>query len=385
MLPVENSRKPIFLAHLFKYGFWLVFGFFLLFWFFLYSYHKYLQVTIRNRTAISSATGIDTLLSLSLGKTEQWILIRGQNRDNPILLVLHGGPGAPLFPFARDLGWKNGLEEHFTIIYWEQRGTGKSFHFSISPQSMNLSQMQSDALELTRFVKDNFETPRIFVLAKSWGSLPGIGLVQQKPQWIYAYIAIGQIVIPLKGDSLSYEYARHLAKRQHNLKAQHELEKIGYPPYDYKKLIQQRQWLQHLYGNENQENQAHSWAPFGQYLKILLATPEYSLLDIITMGFDPYFSLKHLWNERFYEINLLHDVKSVQVPVYFLCGRNDYVTPSPLLVEFYEKLDAPEGKYLFWFDKSGHQPEYTEPEKFTDIMVNQIKPSAFNPALKDSS
>ena len=383
MSPVDQRQRKFNVTRLFRYGFWVILLIFILFWSILFTYHKILQQKVKTQTDITSTQGIDTLLALELGGIEQWILIRGENRSNPVLLVLHGGPGAPLFPFARDLGWKTGLEKHFIMVYWEQRGTGKSFHFSISPQSMNLDQMQRDAVELIRFVRNYFDTPRIFLLAKSWGSLPGIRLVQQNPEWIYAYIAIGQIVIPLKGDSLSYEYTRQLATKQHHLKAQRELEKIGYPPYDYPKLLRQRQWLQRL--SRDRENQARSWAPFGQYLKILLATPEYSLWDIISMGFDPYFSLKHLWNDRFYELNLLHDVRSVQVPVYFLCGRHDYVTPTPVQVEFYEMLEAPEGKYLFWFEMSGHQPEYTEPEKFSDIMVSQIRAKVFNPALSDSS
>jgi len=379
MLPAKNKRKRFLPSHPFKYGFLLILSFFILFWFSLYSYHRYLQDKIQNQTAITSETGIDTLMSLNLGETEQWILIRGQNRNNPVLLVLHGGPGAPLFPFARALGWKTGLEEHFTMIYWEERGTGKSFHSSISPQTMNLEQFARDAVELIQFIRNYFHTPRIFLMAKSWGSLLGMKIIRQKPEWIYAYVAVGQMVTPLKSDSISYEYTIELALKQKDLEVQDELRKIGYPPYNYKQLLHQRKWLRRLSNRENLTNESFSDMQFVQYFKILLATPEYSVGDIIAMGSDPYFSLKYLWNEKLYQTNLIREMHTVNVPVYFICGRYDYITAASLVEEFYQNLAAPHGKSIIWFDKSGHQPEFDESRKFFNVLVNQIKPAAFQP------
>ncbi|MCK4893017.1 MAG: alpha/beta hydrolase [Calditrichia bacterium] len=378
MLPVnQKKRYPGF--RFFKYSFWFVLIFFLLFWFFLLTYQKFLQYQTRKNTAIKSENGIDSLFSVELGNVEQWILIRGQDRSNPMLLVLHGGPGAPLFPFARDLGWRTGLEKHFVMVYWEQRGTGKSYHASISPQSMTLEQMNTDVLELVRYLREQFQISRIYLLARSWGSLLGMRIVQQKPGWFYAYISIGLMVTPMKSDSISFEHTRNLATLQANAKALTELAKIGYPPYEFQELLLQRKWLSRLAKNQETSTDRLLAGNFFNYLIRLLTTPEYSIWDILEMGSDPYFSLRHLWDEKLYKINLMEDLQEIEVPVFFICGRKDRITPGLLVEDFFQNLDAPRGKYFFWFEKSGHQPEYSEPQKFYDILVNKVIPETYHP------
>jgi pimeloyl-ACP methyl ester carboxylesterase len=104
----------------------------------------------------------------------------------------------------------------------------------------------------------------------------------------------------------------------------------------------------------------------------LLSTPEYSLFDLIKIGFDPTFSLRSLWNEQLYQINLIEEIRCLEVPVFFICGKYDFFTSQPLLEHFYTQLDAVKGKKIFWFQFSGHEPEQDEPEKFNKIMVDNI-------------
>jgi pimeloyl-ACP methyl ester carboxylesterase len=378
MLPVdERVKRPKF--YLFKYAFWFVLIVFVLFWLFLLTYQKFLQYQTRKNTGITSLSGIDSLYTVELGNVDQWVLVRGENRANPLMLVLHGGPGAPLFPFARDLGYDTSLEEHFTMIYWEQRGTGKSFHGSIAPGSMSLQQMVSDALDLAGYLREQFQVSKIYLLARSWGSLLGIRIIEQKPAWFYAYISIGQIVTPLRGDSISFEYTHKLAIDQNEVEALIALEETGFPPYDYQELLLQRRLLSRLVkkageasGNQGNEGLFH-------YFNKLLATPEYSLWDILKMGSDPYFSLKYLWNSELYEIDLRKDSQEINVPVVFICGRLDYITPAIIVEEYYQNLVAPQGKYFYWFEKSGHQPEYNESRKFYDTLVKGVLPGTYFP------
>ncbi len=347
-----------------KYLFLPVVFLLLLSWFVLWLYQWYLQQQTMKEVQLKGEDVVDEFIKVKLGGVEQWIRVRGQHQANPILLFLHGGPGAPLFPAIKKINSVTQLESLFTVIYWEQRGTGKSFHYSIAPQFMTISQFISDATELAHYVRAKYHVPRIYLLGRSFGSLLGVLTVQRHPELFYGYIGVGQLVAPLLNDSLSYEKTLSLAKKKEHVKALEELLTLGYPPYDYQQLRHQRRWLTRLTATEDSSYRLRHGSEYFFQLKNLLATPEYSLLDIFKMGTDPYFSVRHLWTRELYQIDLTRHVCCLEVPVIFLCGKNDYFTPSVLVEKFYNQLEAPAGKWLIWFENSGHFPEYEEPHQF---------------------
>jgi len=353
-----------------KYKFLLiVFLLFLSFWTFVFISQQYWQYKTKKSSQIPVSTGINSFEKVNLGRVDQWILLRGWDRANPVVLFLHGGPGAALFPRARDIGVRLNLEKHFMMVYWEQRGTGKSFRSSIPEESMTIEQLVNDTIELATILTTRFKTRKIILVGRSFGSLIGILAADQHSELFLCYVGIGQMVYPLKNDTLSYHRTIELAQRFNKKKALKELKKIGYPPYDPEQLINQRRWLTSFYHrimaekfNIKRQNQ---W-------KILLATPEYTISDIIRMGMDPFYSIKHLWNEKFYQINLFEQIPRIEIPVYFIAGRYDYFTSSEIVADYYQKLKAPRGKHMIWFEQSGHQPETEEPDLFYDVMVNQV-------------
>lgn len=342
---------------------------FFILWTTLVIYHKYLQNYLKNQTKITTSESIDSLEKITIGGIDQWILIRGWKRSNPVALFLHGGPGAPLFTYARDIGVGAKLEQHFVMVYWEQRGTGKSFSRSIPEESMTIKQFVSDTGELSQMLKERFNMPKIFLVARSWGSLIGLMVVHSNPELFYGYVGIGQMIHPLENDKISCEYTVKLAQDFRHHKALKQLRKIGHPPYNIKKLTIQRKWLTEFYRTLMAEKfnicRPNHW-------KKLLATPEYTFIDILKMGLDPFFSVRHLWNEKFYQINLFEQIPQLDVPVFFLVGRYDYFTPSEIVEDYYKKLIAPKGKDLIWFEKSGHNPEREEADKFYDVMINKV-------------
>jgi pimeloyl-ACP methyl ester carboxylesterase len=356
------------------YFFILVCFFFLLFWVAIFSYQQILQSETKRSVRLDGNQVVDELIKLKLGGAEQWIRVRGKNWQNPILLFLHGGPGAPLFPAIKKIGVDTGIESSFTLVYWEQRGTGKSYHSSISPQSMTISQLISDTFQLSIYLQEKYQRDRIYLLGRSFGSLIGLLTAQKYPELFYAYVGLGQLISPLTNDSLSYDKTLQLAREQSNLSAINDLLNIGYPPYDYRQVLRQRRWLTRLTAVRNLSNHPLQKEEFFSNLQELLATPEYSLLDILRMGRRPLFSIQHLWNQDYYRINLIKSIDCLDLPVFFLCGRYDDFTPPELVEKFYERLETARGKSLIWFENSGHHPEYEEPVKFREVLERQILP-----------
>ncbi len=231
---------------------------------------------------------------------------------------------------------------------------------------MTVEQLVSDTHLLSQWLKEKFKVPKIFIMARSWGSSIGLKIIHKYSDLFHAYVGIGQMIHPLKNDSISYQYTLKLARESGNQEAIRQLQKIGPPPYHYQDLLIQRKWLTRFY--EQKYGESNIFTNFQR----LLSTPEYSLLDILQMGFEPYYALKHLWKQKYYQINLHQTIQKVEIPVYFLAGKDDYFTPPSIAYEFYKNLKAPAGKEFIRFENSGHHPEYEQPDKFYDVMLDSV-------------
>lgn len=320
------------------------------------------QHAIRAATAIRSPPGIESLEPVQLGGVEQWIQIRGRDRANPVLLVLHGGPGVPEMPFE----YVNAeLEERFTIVQWDQRGAGKSYSSTLPSQSMSLDRLERDAEQLVDLLRARFGQERIFLLAHSTGTVIGAFMVARHPENIRAYIGISQVADLHATEQILYEFAVRSATEKQNAEALKELREIGPPPFSTEKQLQVSQkWVNHF-----APDRFAAIAP--ARLKLLFLSPACSLRDLWRMIRGAKFSFDHLWRE-FFAVNLFQQVPRMEVPVYFCEGRDDHVVTAEVASRYFEALEAPRGKKLIWFEHSAHWPQFDEPEKFRRVMVEQI-------------
>lgn len=299
---------------------------------------------IRDATAIRSTDGIDSLEKVRLGGVEQWIQIRGWDRANPVLLILHGGPGVPEMPFE----FVNAeLERSFTVVQWDQRGAGKSYSPNISPESMNVEQLVHDAAQLTDLLRARFAQERIFIAGHSTGTVIGVLLAQAHPEMVRAYVGISQVADLHETEHLLYDFASDSAKTKNNRSAMRELREIGPPPFTTEKQLQVSQkWV-----NKFAPDRFGAIAP--ERLKLLFISPCCTLADLWRMVRGAKFSFDHLW-ARFFAINLFERVPRLEVPVYFFEGRDDHVVTATVAAKYFEMLDAPRGKQLLWFEHSAH-------------------------------
>jgi pimeloyl-ACP methyl ester carboxylesterase len=316
--------------------------------------------------------GVAELRKVEIGGLEQTMLIRGRDLENPVLLYLHSGPGTTeMIPFRRAQG---GLEERFTVVVWEQRGTGKSYSPSIDPETMTIGQLVSDAIEVTNYLRAEFGKDKIALVGHSWGTIIGMLAIARSPELYFAYAGSGQAVCPRRGERIGYEYA--LSRAAGNGKALKELRSMDSPlPYLsidagetwYDKLLLQRKWLVAL-GGETYGGKDNSLF----FNAGTLSSPEYALADYIAFGMGSSFSLKALWPQVM-EQDFLSSLTSVEVPVFFLQGRHDYNTPFSLVEEYYGALRAPE-KELIIFENSGHHPMYEEAERYQSTLIEKLLP-----------
>jgi pimeloyl-ACP methyl ester carboxylesterase len=319
--------------------------------------------------AIKSPNSIAVLEKVTLGGVEQWILIRGYDKSNPVLLFVHGGPGSAEMPIEHIFGGE--LEKHFVVVQWDQRGAGKSFHSNIPKGSMNVGQFVSDAHQLVEYLQKRFGVKKIYLIGHSWGSLLGILTVSKYPESFYAYIGMGQVVDMQQNEAISYQFVMDEAHKRKDQKAINDLEQIGPPPYkNIAGLGIQRKYLNKFggvaYDPKNSQNM----------YKRVLQSPEYTFFDYFKYLYGTLYSIDNMWDEVL-TYNLFKQVPRVEVPVYFFEGRHDYNTPWTLVEQYYKLLDAPKGKTLIWFDNSAHSPVFEETEKFNQAMV-RVRDETYN-------
>ncbi len=297
-----------------------------------------------------------------LGGLDQWVMIRGESLANPPLIFLHGGPGMTEMRFFRHFNAP--LEKSFTIVNWDQRGTGKSYDRRIPRSSMTVEQFIADLDQLVDAVRNRLGKDNVVIFGHSWGSALGVLYAARFPEKVAAYVGSGQIGDWPVSESSSYDFVLAEAERRNNRKALKELCAIGPPPHTAERLWVQRTWLQRFAGLG-----ARALWNMG---RMILGGAESSIFDLpnFLRGFR--FSLDAMWAEVS-ALNLMKVAPVLRMPVFFFLGRHDHWVSPEVSVAYFDVLTAP-SKKLVWFEESGHEPFMDEPDKFNAAMVELVRP-----------
>ncbi len=337
------------------------------------------RVYLRWSTRLETPNGISSLDEITLGGLKQWIFIRGTDRNNPVLLFLHGGPGAPLMGMSSSRLHDAEMIEHFTVVHWDQRGAGKSFHSGIPVDSMTFDRLVEDCNELIDYLRSRLHTQKVFLVAHSGGTIIGLKVAQRYPEKIHAYVGVAQIINDYEQQRISYEFAVEAAEKSRDVGRQRALEAIGPPPYESpQESLAKERFVSH-YGGFMHDSSIGQVVKMASLVINFLTSPEYSLSEGVrtfrNIGFE--FTMNAMWEEM-QNIDLAREIQSVQVPVYFFEGKHDMNTPTVLVEEFYDNLDAPKGKKLIIFEASGHMPMIEEQEKYQESLIDVVLKESHN-------
>jgi pimeloyl-ACP methyl ester carboxylesterase len=299
----------------------------------------------------NSPKSIASLEQFWLGGGPQYVLIRGRDRQNPIVLFLHGGPGMPTMYLAHD--FQRDLERNFVIVQWDRLGAGKSYAAGVSAPNLSVSGEIKDTVELIDQLRARYHQEKIYLVGFSYGTYLGILVAQRVPERLHAYVGIGQVACSEdENRKIQDEWLIKQASMADDRGALDEL--TGRQSLDREK------WL-FKYGAEI--HSAHNWWPL---LWSGIRSPEYSLRDIANVKKGVQFTASHL-RHNVIAGSILDNVSSLRIPVYFFSGRFDYTDPTVCTVRLLDRLAAPI-KRMVWFEHSAHFVFFEEPEQFTLAM-----------------
>jgi proline iminopeptidase len=328
---------------------------------------------VANARKIVATNGVEELLEIPVADTQQWISVRGRDKANPVLLMIHGGPASPEMPTS----WyfENGWEDYFTVVQWDQRGSGKSYNANdpkVIQPTLSLPRITEDAGEVVQYLRSRYGKQKIFVLGHSWGSVVGLSLARQHPEWLFAYIGVGQVIDGKGGERVGYEETLRIAQATGNAQAVADLKSIyPYPNEDgsvpLEKIDKERIWSVR-FGEL-------SWNRTGldYYYDLTQFSPEYTEADINAIDLGSHLSLGPLLP---YMTGFdFSKVTEWRCPIVLFAGRHDFTTPSTVAAEWYQRIHAP-SKKLVWFENSAHMMMVEEPGRFLLHLVQDVRPYA---------
>jgi pimeloyl-ACP methyl ester carboxylesterase len=327
---------------------------------------------VRELRRIVTPNGVERNEVVRIGGIDQFVSMRGDDRRNPILLFIHGGPGFPTAPMA---WWgTHGLEEYFTVVHWDQRGAGKT-HLINDPKvvapTIKPERFVDDIEELVGWLRKEMSKEKVFVLATSWGSYIGLEFARRRPEWLHAYIGMGQAVNSPESERRGYAFALAAAKEAGNKEAIAELESIAPyaapgKPVPLEAIRIERKWSDFFGGVMAYRTHQIDGIAVG-------LSPEYSDEEARRVfdgnGFSQDFLLSPVLS-----IDLSH-VTKLDCPLIVLAGRHDRSVSSQVAHEWFERVQSPLKRFV-WFEHSAHEVMIEEPGKLLVTLVAHARPIA---------
>ena len=303
------------------------------------------------------AGGINESGYVEINGTKQWISVYGKDKDNPVLLYLHGGPGSSTS--AYDYAFTRKWADVYTVVTWDQRNCGKSYEASQNKIKLTYDLMMSDGVEMTKYLLKYLEQDKITLLGHSWGTYLGANLAMKYPQYYDCYIGTGQMV------DLNENEKRFKNQAAQWVKNDKEGEKL------YKKLNVD-EFSPEYFSLRNQIMEKYNY-------DLMADGPDYNMPA--TIIFNPYYSLSD-WNrflhtdysvymdfllsKEFEKFSLVGKY-NYKVPYYNINGDRDYQTNYELAQEYYEQVNAPDKK-MYMMKHTTHGLLESKSEEFSRIL-----------------
>jgi pimeloyl-ACP methyl ester carboxylesterase len=310
---------------------------------------------------------IDTLQAVQLGDSTQWIRMRGAEESNPVLLLIQQGPGLPMINEARRFERDLRLEESFTVVYWDQRGCGRSLRGPSDPADLSLARMVDDTVALLELLSERFGA-KSYVAGFSFGAAIGGYAAARRPDLVATLVAVGMDVDGAAAGEAAYDFALETARRRGNRRATGQLTKIGRPPHlSIKQFSTRVRWATNFGGVSTTES-------YGSLVRGLVASlvrsRDYSIGDVARTLRGITATQTALLPELA-TMDLVRTLPRIDVPVVMVQGRLDQVAPAHAAQRYADALVAP-SRQLVWFEDSAHTPQLEAPDRFRALMTDVL-------------
>jgi pimeloyl-ACP methyl ester carboxylesterase len=330
------------------------------------------RALLRRRIAaalrIRGPRGIEEEGFVPIGGIDQWIGMRGEDGDNPVLLVIHGGPGASCSIFTpRIQCW----ERNLIVVQWDQRGSGKTLGRCgvRGTGELTLDRLIRDGIEVAEHLRARLRKQRIILLAASFGSTFGLSMVRRRPDLFSAYVGTDQSVGVVRDREATHRATLERLRTIGLKKGVAALEKIGPDPSSWtaKDYTSIARWTM--------KSDPRTCKRIMELLKSAIwFSPGHTLRDIRDFVAGMELSIARLFPEV-PAYDAWQEWTHFEVPFFVFQGERDVLTPPALAQAFFDDVTAPVKGFAL-ICAAGHFAAFTHPEQFLYHLLTQVRPMA---------
>lgn len=326
--------------------------------------------------SIASENGVNIDTFVNINNLEHHVQIRGKNKENPIILFLHGGPGFPIGYLSTS--FQSELEENYTIVHYDQRHCGRTYYKNLDENyELNYELLLEDLDAMVEYLKEKYNKDKIVILGQSWGSVLGLTYANTHPENVEAYIGVGQVIDFDQGKVEAANEAIKLASEEDIEILNDEVEKFKEVDAVDKMDVENIETLiltsiKYLKGDKEQSAFNMIWSGLkSSYMNLddikwyLNASSTKKIIDLE----------EELINYMYFEFDAYNLSYNYEVPIYFISGGNDWITPYTMVEKYYNSIEAIE-KDMIIIPETGHTLFLDSPKEFT---------AAINSLLTNSS
>ena len=329
---------------------------------------------------IVAPEGVQEGYAVEIGGIRQWVNVRGQDRDNPMVLFVHGGPASPVIPTLWQ--FQRPLEEYFTVVNYDQRGAGKTL--TLNPEAavadtLHIQRYVDDAIALAEHLRTRYHKRKLVLMGHSWGTVVAMHAALKRPDLFHAYVGMGQVINVRTNEQVSFDYGLRTARERGNAEAVREMESIApYPgdqPITRERIVIARKWPQ-FYGGLTAYRDSSTYFFQGPRL-----SPDYDDAARCAINAGSVLTLGRLLDE-FLQVDFT-GVKRFPIPVVMFMGRHDYTTPSEPTAAWLAQVQAPYKRGV-WFEHSAHMMPWEEPGKTLASLLEHVRPRVVAAEARDA-
>jgi pimeloyl-ACP methyl ester carboxylesterase len=315
---------------------------------------------------------------IDINNSKQNILTLTTSTTNPVLLIVHGGPGSPDRPLVYK--YNSDLANYFTVICWDQRCAGLSYSKENKKLKLCVDTMIADLYELVLYLTKKYNQEKIYIAGHSWGAYLGVRFVEKHPQFVKYYIGTGQGISSLVDEIDKYNFIKDKAI-EHNDK--HILDKINYYgtpngynyPNDSEKARKYIGKLVNKYGGYiHQSSDLSMKSYFSTYLKFYKA----NIFKVIA-GIN--YSVKCL-NPEINSEDTISKIEKLDVPILLISGEQDYICPVQTTEKWFNKLSAPNKKFVI-IKNASHMVNFEKPDEWNSEIIKLLRYSKRKDSILD--
>jgi len=297
---------------------------------------------------------------------KQGLFVKGKRLSNPLLLYVHGG--MPDFLLTQD--HPTGLEELFTVVWWEQRGAGISYAGDIDLRSLNSRQLIEDTKALSRHLCRRFGREKIYLMGHSGGTFIALQAAAEAPELYEGYIGVAQMVNQRASEKESYD---HMLRSYEERGDKGMAERLRGAPVLPQGEIPKAYWAirdkaMHRLGVGTMHEMR---SVFGGLIIPSLFFREYSFMDKVKLWRAKANAGVSVILNEILATDLSRMIARLDVPFYIFHGSMDYTVSYALSKEYFKQVQAPV-KGFYTFAHSAHCPIFEEPQRVSDIMANDV-------------